>query len=60
VSLRDYFAAAALTGCLAYSYVNPLHGNYHENCGNKDLAADVYDIADAMLAERNKKQEDER
>lgn len=31
MTLRDYFAAAALQGMLAYSYVNPTHGNFHEN-----------------------------
>ncbi len=50
ISARDYFAAAALTGFVAAhdaseEYVNPA------NCA--DIA---YEIADAMLAERNKRE----
>jgi hypothetical protein len=43
MTLRDYFAAAALTGLLA----NRL-GRY------SDMAEDAYKYADAMLAEREK------
>ena len=53
-TLRDKFAMAALQGCLAYSYVNPSHGNFHENCNPAFVAASAYDYADAMLAERNR------
>lgn len=42
MSLRDYFAAAALTGYLA-------RGGNPENC-----AGWAYNFADAMLAERDK------
>jgi len=52
VTLRDLFAAAALTGCLAYSRVNPASGNYHENCTPEGAATDAYIYADAMLRAR--------
>jgi hypothetical protein len=47
MTLRDYFAAAALTGCLAsWNTDHPL---------NIEIAADyAYRQADAMLAEREK------
>ena len=54
MTLRDYFAAKALTGMLAYSHVNPSIGNYHENCTPAAVAMDAYALADAMLAERAK------
>ena len=54
ISIRDYFAAKALTGMLAYSHVNPSSGNYHENCTPAGVAMDAYALADAMLAERAK------
>ena len=44
VSLRDYFAAAALTGTLAAS---------RTAVAGKPLAASCYRFADAMLKERN-------
>lgn len=52
MTLRDVFAAAALTGCLAYSRINPMHGNYHENATPEQVAESVYQYADAMLAAR--------
>lgn len=54
MSLRDYFAAAALQGMLAYSHVNPSTGNYHENCSLQDAAAQAYEYADAMIEARDK------
>jgi len=45
ITLRDYFAAAALTGLLAY---------YREDTDAHDCAAEAYRQADAMLAEREK------
>lgn len=45
MSLRDHFAAQALAGMLADPDCNP---------SAKILAADCYEIADAMLAERAK------
>ena len=53
--LRDYFAAAALQGCLAYSYCNPATGNYHENCSIEGVAEQAYRYADAMIAARKVK-----
>lgn len=52
MTLRDVFAAAALTGCLAYSRINPMRGNYHENATPDQVAESVYQYADAMLAAR--------
>lgn len=52
MTLRDYFAAAAMQGCLAYSYVCPAKGNYHENSDPEGVAKSAYAYADAMLAER--------
>lgn len=46
MTLRDYFAAAALNQRKALSF-----GSYYAN----DAAREAYEIADAMLAERNKK-----
>lgn len=43
MSLRDYFAAAALTGICAY----------HPG-STPDATAQAYEMADAMLAARNK------
>jgi hypothetical protein len=54
MSLRDYFAASALQGCLSYSYVNPARGNYHENCDPDGVAISAYQYADAMLKARAK------
>jgi hypothetical protein len=50
MSLRDYFAAKALAGQMAYEGA--------EGCGldqgSRDVAAWCYELADAMLAERAK------
>jgi hypothetical protein len=46
MTLRDYFAAAALTGHSA----NPEFAQ----CGRDRLAALAFELADAMLAERKK------
>lgn len=51
-TLRDEFAMAALGGMLAYSYVNPMTGNYHENCDPAFVAKRTYEYADAMLQAR--------
>lgn len=51
MSLRDYFAAQALTGMLAYSINNA----YNQSNGTvEDIAQGAYRFADAMLAEREK------
>lgn len=55
-TLRDQFAMAALTGCLAYSYVCPSKGNYHENCDAINTAKAAYGYADAMLEARKAEQ----
>ena len=44
MTLRDYFAAAALTGILAVA----------SSDRQAAIAAECYDLADAMLAERQK------
>ena len=46
MTLRDYFAAAAMQGVLAASWGNPM--------GCQGLANDSYRVADAMLKERMK------
>lgn len=49
MSLRDYFAAKAMSGMVA----NIVRG--HVSYGNtRDMAARCYEIADEMLAERAK------
>ena len=51
VTLRQHYAGLALQGCLAYSHVNPMRGNYHENCSPQGLAESCVAYADALLAE---------
>ena len=53
-TLRDEFAMAALTGMLAYSWVNPSSGNVTENCTCETAAMVAYNYADAMIAQRDK------
>jgi hypothetical protein len=48
MTLRDYFAAKAMQGMLAYSYLHPL--SMEDGC-----ARDAYDMADAMLKAREQK-----
>ena len=51
MSLRDYFAGQALAGVLA----NPTLEQHDKTIsGAEAVAIGAYDIADAMLAERNK------
>ena len=45
MTLRDYFAAKAMQGMLAYSYLHPL--SMEDGC-----ARDAYAMADAMLEAR--------
>ena len=47
MTLRDYFAAKAMQAYLG-SYPNGCL-----TCRPDEIAADAYDVADAMLAERN-------
>ena len=51
-SLRDQFAMAALNGLLSYSLINPMRGNYHENCSPADAARTAYLYAEEMLKAR--------
>ena len=48
MSLRDYFAAHALTGV-----INDLLSN-NDNFTNEAIAKGCYEVADAMLLERDK------
>lgn len=50
MSLRDYFAAAALLACYAAMASNPAPGPFWM----KKLASNAYEIADAMLEERER------
>lgn len=50
--LRDEFAMSALTGMLAYSHLNPMRGNYHENCTPQGVASAAYEYANEMLEAR--------
>jgi hypothetical protein len=61
VDLRDFFAAAALTGLMSGMFSDPQsyelfrQGAEKREMSPKDLAAKlVYAYADALLAERNK------
>lgn len=58
MTLRDYFAAAALHGLCA-NPGGPFQANGRSgwglvNCSTNDIAGTAYDIADAMLEERAK------
>jgi hypothetical protein len=58
MTLRDYFAAKALQGAMSNfklleGIAKELHGDLEVELPKK-LAADVYKVADAMLAERSK------
>ena len=52
MTLRDYFAAKAMQGMLAYSPTEPANGDYHTNATSESVAYAAYAQADAMLAER--------
>jgi hypothetical protein len=49
MTLRDYFAAKAMEGMMAF------HGSYGTNNGPGDIADRAHQIADAMLAARERK-----
>ena len=56
MSLRDYFAAAALTGAQQWdAIINGKNAAFAKKTALADLAEVAYAIADAMLAERAKK-----
>lgn len=56
MSLRDYFAAAALQGVLSdmVDHMKVLERTGHSGDADKVLARFCYEYADAMLAERDK------
>ena len=51
MSLRDYFAAAALQSCIIGQYENAKRQHLIED---STIAKDAYQYADAMLIEREK------
>lgn len=57
MSLRDYFAAAALQGLVAYPHFKPSHrkpdGSFCFENAAGDYAATAYALADAMLKARS-------
>lgn len=53
MSLRDYFAAKAMQGMLAYPG-DEVRGSHHNNNDAEGVAQMSYAYADAMLAERAK------
>lgn len=53
MSLRDYFAAKAMQGMLAYPG-DEQRGSHHNNNDADGVAQMAYAYADAMLAERAK------
>lgn len=53
MTLRDYFAAKAMQGMLAYPGDDSM-GSHHNNNDAKGVAKVAYQYADAMLAERAK------
>jgi len=58
MSLCDWFAGQALSGMLAY--YNKYSGDYHTNASPEETANKAYEWADAMIAAREgRKNEDE-
>jgi hypothetical protein len=57
LTIREQFAASALTGMLAYSHINPQVGNWVENASPKAVACDAIRYADALIAELAKEAE---
>lgn len=51
MSLRDYFAAKAMQGMLAYPG-DTMRGSWHNNSAPHEVASAAYEYADAMLAGR--------
>lgn len=54
MTLRDYFAAAALPTVIVEARAMPINKNSDADRLHKGIAWICYDIADAMLAERAK------
>jgi len=53
MTLRDYFAAKAMQGMLAYPGCEQ-RGSHHNNNTADGVAAMAYDYADAMISMRTK------
>ena len=53
MTLRDYFAAKAMQGMLAYPGCDS-RGSHHNNNTPQGVAIMAYAYADAMIAERDK------
>ena len=54
MTLRDYFAAAALTGIQQWdALLNPKSPRFGKPGAGEDMAALAYEIADAMIAKRD-------
>ena len=51
MTLRDYFAAKAMQGMLAYPGCDT-RGSHHNNNTSQGVASMAYDYADAMLEAR--------
>lgn len=55
MDLRDYFAAKAMQGMLAYSTNNEMSGNWSNNASSETVAKGAYEYADAMMKAREAK-----
>lgn len=55
MSLRDYFAAKAMQGILSSERVPlPIYGKTGDSRGYQNISKISYEMADAMIAEREK------
>ena len=54
MSLRDYFAAKAMQGMLAYSPADPKDNYLTGACTPSVMASHAYEMADAMIAVRKR------
>lgn len=60
MDLEDYFAGEALKGMLSYSAVNPMKGNFVENCSAENVAQRAYEYADEMVKIRQKRKKENK
>ena len=60
MSLLDWFAGQALQGCLAYSHLDPQRGNWQENASAEETANYSYVVADAMMNERKRRNDEKK
>ena len=58
MSLRDYFAAQALVGVIAARTTLSVE-NINDDINQESIAEECYEIADAMLVERERPAEEE-